>query len=992
MKESAATWVVHTWQTDDGLPNNNITALATTPDGYLWVANSGRLARFDGVSFEAFPTPALAGLDQKVTSLLQSDSGGLWAGLDHGSLVHLQGTKTRVLTENLPNLIAWRLVEQPDGALWVIYGGNTLCRIKDGNVLRLTGRPEHALRLRGGASLVRDTDGRVWLTTAGAIYACQNEEFRRVATVGDEMTAVRSCAATAGGCWLSVGNEVFRFDGAHPPTATGRWPLESANSQPTVLLEDRGGGLWVGTTSDGLFHRPTPSEPFKKVAAAHSRINALIEDKEGSVWVGTGGGGLQRFQRRGISVEGAGFGPASQSFQSIAQQRDGTLWATTDTGLLLHRDQGGVWTPFPGAPAGLPGRATCLATDKTGGLWIGTRDQRVVRLYRGQFDEIEAADGLVSRVVHALHSHSNGDLWIGGEVPEALLRWRAGQLKSYTLPKGIRIIRAMTEDAAGAVWLGTSKGVLLRVSGEEVYDETERTTGMPMSIRCLHGTPDGAVWIGYVGGGIGRYHQGKFARITSAHGLYDDVVSQIVSDREGWLWFGSDHGIFRVKQRDLEEVAQGRRAQVRSLHYGRGSGLPSLQASAGDAPSSIRTADGKLWMPMKTGIAVIDPAKIGDARPAVPVALTRVSVDDRVLAADGNVVPTGDVQPLDAPGRAPTLPPKHHRLHFHFTALTLGPTENVHFRYRLDGLDESWVEAGPQRTASYSTLPAGSYRFQVTASNNEGIWNPQSASFAFSVAPFFWNTTWFRLANVGLIAVLVGGFVRYISFRRLREKLRQLQHKAALDAERARIAKDIHDDLGGSLTQTILLLDLADRSRMDPQKTSDYLRQLSGNVRLVVDSLDEIVWAANPTNDTLAAFIDYFGQFATEFLQAANLRRRFDFPDDPPHFVLAPDIRHNLFLSLKEALNNVVRHSAATEVWISLTVSNNLLTTIVADDGRGFDPRKVPAGGNGLTNLQQRLAQIGGSCTIEAESSKGTRITFKLPLISAAIPARAITP
>jgi signal transduction histidine kinase len=259
------------------------------------------------------------------------------------------------------------------------------------------------------------------------------------------------------------------------------------------------------------------------------------------------------------------------------------------------------------------------------------------------------------------------------------------------------------------------------------------------------------------------------------------------------------------------------------------------------------------------------------------------------------------------------------------------------------------------------------------------VWNEAAATLGFSVAPFPWQTWWARLSALALFTAAVIGIVRYVGFRRLHLRLRELEHKAALDKERARIAKDIHDDLGGSLTRTILLLNLAGKNRADPARVEDYLKQISTGVRSVVQSLDEIVWAANPGNDQLPAFVDYIGQFAAEFLQTANIRCRFDLPDDPPHIPLAPDVRHNLFLALKEALNNVVRHANAGEVHLSLTATGERLSMVIEDDGRGFAGEPADANANGLRNIRARLTEMGGQCLIESNPGTGTRVSLSYP-------------
>ncbi|HTB81242.1 MAG TPA: two-component regulator propeller domain-containing protein [Opitutaceae bacterium] len=972
-------WSAHVWQSDDGLPNNNVTGLAQTPDGYLWIANAGQLARFDGANFEVFPSLSLVGLDQKVTSLWCSRKGGLWLGMDHGALVYLEGKTPRVfITEGLPNLSASTLIEDDEGAVWIVYGGSNLCRLKDGQITRFNKTNGLAVTPRAGCSIARDSQGHIWLATGGELDRFHDGHFETVLQIGTPSTPLRLASARAGGLWICAGLQLFKYSSEkEKPVEVGTLQPDQPSTEPTMLLEDHQGAVWIGTSSSGLFRYDAGG--LTGVPTSHGAISSLLEDREGHIWVGTGGGGLDRVQPRAIEVQDAQTGLPMQAVQSICEDSDGVMWATTENGLLTHHEETGDWS-LVSAGANWPGgRATCVAADRSGAIWIGTRNHLLHCWRDGRFTTLGKADGLPSAVIHTLLADSAGNLWIGGEVPESLQRLRAGHLQTFALPPNIRVIRTMVEDAAGNIWLGTSRGMLLRVSGDEVIDETARTTGSPLSIRCLQATPDGSLWIGYVGGGVGRFKNGRFARIGSGQGLYDDIISQIVADGRGWLWFGSDHGIFKVRQQELDAVAEGRSARVRSIHYGRDDDLPSLQANFGDSPGSCRSRDGRLWIVMRTGVAVVDPGKLHQDAAPPSVLLKQLTVDDRTVAYYGGVVPVQEVVDLQRPQAPLRLAPGHRRLEFEFTALTFGAAENVHFRYRLEGIDEGWIEAGTQRSASYSRLPAGHYRFRVSACNGDGIWNETGATLGFTVAPFFWQTWWFRLSALTLFTAAAVGIGRYVFFRRLRLRLHELEQKAALDRERARIARDIHDDLGGSLTQTILLLELTRKNRADSGRVEEYARRISSSIRQVVQSLDEIVWAANPANDTLSAFVDYIGHFAAEFLQTANLRCRLDLPEVVPARPLAPEVRHNLFLVLKEALNNIVRHAQAGEVRLSLAVTNESLNLIIADDGQGFEARPGAAGADGLRNMRQRTEEIGGRCVIEGRPGTGASISVFLP-------------
>ena len=394
-------------------------------------------------------------------------------------------------------------------------------------------------------------------------------------------------------------------------------------------------------------------------------------------------------------------------------------------------------------------------------------------------------------------------------------------------------------------------------------------------------------------------------------------------------------------------------------------------------PGAIRSRDNRLWIPMRTALAIINPHELYEDAEPPPVLVRRVTMDESTIAAYGGVMPVQKAATLPLSHATLRLPPKHRRVEFEYTALNFSAPENVHFRYQLEDFDENWVEADTQRKASYPQLPHGDYRFRVAACNSDGVWNETVAPLAFVVTPFFWQTWWFRLTAVAVFTLLITATVRYLSFQRLRAKLRMLEQQAALDKERTRIARDLHDDLGGSLTQVSLLLDKTQRNLGAPGKAGNAVQQCSVMVRQVVESVDEIIWAINPRNDTARYLVDYISQFAVEFLHAANIPCRVDLPDRIQERPVSPEVRHNLFLVVKETLTNVARHACAGQVVLRVAATEDRIEIIIQDDGRGFNHAPDNASADGLRNMRQRMEEIGGRFQVESKPGEGTRASVR---------------
>ncbi len=977
-QDTNSAWLARSWQSDDGLPDDSVAGVAQTTDGFLWIGMPSGLARFDGLRFETFSlTNVIAPPNRGIITMQESVRGGLWLAMDRGAVVYLNAAASHAYTNGLSSSVAYDLAEDAGGALWVAYHDGSVYRIDHGQVTPITAR-QHLPEGPDMCALAADDQGRIWFAKAGQIGRFQDGAFQTVCRLPSQL--MRLTAARGGGVWIGSGSQLWKCNEKGQLQSVGEFHSGNGGATATVLLEDHEGAVWIGTSFSGLYRHDQSG--FESIPTTHQGILSVIEDREGNIWVGTFGGGLDRIRRRAITLEGQESGLPFASVQSICEAPDGSIWAVTQNGVVVHKI-GDKWDSMPAGDR-WPLGANCVAADPQGSLWIGTRQHGLCCWRNGHFVDWGDPTQIQGKTLHTLLVGSNGDLWMGQETPSAVLRLHDGQITVFPAPPESRIIRAMTEDTAGNIWAGTSKGVLLRVTGDQVAVVSPRPSQELASIRCLYATADGSLWIGYAGWGVGRLKSGRYAEFNTGQGLYNDYISHIVSDNRGWLWFGANRGIFKVRQQDFREAAAGQVSRVRSVHYGRGEGLPSLQGTFGDSPDVLRSHDGRLWFPMQTALVVVDPAKLYRNPEPPPVLLTQVIVDDHVAARYGGILPEnhdtndGELDLLSS-NVVLRLPAGHRRIEFEFAALSFNAPENVQFRYRLDGFDDDWVEAGARRSAPYSRIPGGKYVFEMTACNNDGDWNKTGARLGLVVAPFFWQTWPFRLTMLAAFTVSLIASVRYISFRRLHRQLRLLEQQAALQKERARIAKDIHDDLGANLTQIAFLSELAQQDRSEPDKVTERAGRISTTARQAIKSLDEIVWAVNPRNDTLAHLVDYAGQFALDYLRMAGTRCRLDFPEQSPQRELSTDLRHNLFLVLKEALHNIVKHAHATEVWLRARFSDQALDMVIEDNGSGFDQPPDDAFADGLRNMRQRMSDIGGECRFESQPGGGTRVILHLP-------------
>jgi signal transduction histidine kinase len=433
---------------------------------------------------------------------------------------------------------------------------------------------------------------------------------------------------------------------------------------------------------------------------------------------------------------------------------------------------------------------------------------------------------------------------------------------------------------------------------------------------------------------------------------------------------------------DLNACADGKTNSIYCFTYGKADGLATLECSGGFQPAGCQTSDGLLWFPTSKGLAVIDPAKVTVNPLWPPVVIEGVTVDDQSVAIPRANPPGQPSELLIEPGKQ--------RFEFRYAGLSFTAPEKVRFKYRLEGLESDWVDAGARRVAYYSFLKPGEYNFRVLACNNDGVWNEDGAAISLRVLPHFWQTWWFTGVAMLGGAGAVGGAARTATRRRLRQRMEKLERQRALERERARIAKDIHDDLGASLTRIIMLSQSGHADADDPRQSAADLEQIYLIARELTRAMDEIVWAVSPQHDTLDSLVTYLGKFSQDFLSVAGIRCRLDVPIALPPWPVTAEVRHNLFLAFKEALHNVLKHAAATEVRISLTRFDSGFFFLINDNGRGFDPAQTAAppappspnyklrlsSGNGLSNMRRRLEEIGGAFEIKSSPGEGTQVKF----------------
>lgn len=977
-------FTIRTWQRKQGLPQDAVRALAQTRDGYLWVGTDDGVARFDGLRFVTFG--ARDGLGNVPVSVLLGDSrGSLWIGGASGGLSRWHnGRFTNYTAEDgLPDNAITALAEDNEGRIWVGTPAG-LVIWQDGRLSPL----DSAAPFKGKniTALFSDRSGRMWVGVAGAgVFQFQSGRFQAVNDPSvDALLLDPHCLLVdkSGRLWLGAGDDwVLCRDGSE--WHRYRIPRHLARTYVSALAEEPDGAVWAGSVSEGLFQfRGGKLAQFDASSGlSDNLVAALLVDREGKLWVGTDAG-LNRLHQKDLFAfgqdEGLGYGPV-QGMTQVATNL--VLVAKPNDGLYRWDGRHFSRVTLP-AIAGTEWQVHTVLGDHAGGCWVAGNRGVLHFADLAAVTNNTASMALPGLNVISLAEDPAHGLWAGTHDGEL---WSADGTNRAARPEFTQShpVTAIVPDADGSLWIGLDGGGVVRWSNGKQTRLGKKDGLLSEQVRTLYLDAHGTLWIGTAGGGLSRWDKGRITSVTVREGLPGNIVSQILEDGLGRLWLGTEHGIASISKQDLDALAEGKTATVYPKVFGTAEGMLSEECTGGFCPAGMKTWSGLLWFSTLKGIVV------ADARPrSVDVIPPKVVLEDVLIdgvsdpdfrAAGSEAGPAaGTAGRNDSATPTLQIPPGHHRVDLHYTGLSFDAPERMRFRYQLEGLDPGWVEAGTARTAPYNYVPPGNYTFRVIACNSDGVWGESGAGVGFVVQGHFWQSWWVITLFVFGVLTVLGGTIRLVERRKLHRRLVHLEEERKLQRERERIARDLHDDLGSSLARISLLSGLAKADKDHPTQLETHVDKIAQSAAQTVRALEEIVWAVRPGSDSLQSLVEYIAHFANELFEGNHTRCRLDLPHDLPAVPLPPDMRHNIFLIVKEALTNTVKHATASEVQVRATVSAGVLEIVVHDDGKGFDVPASPGAvrGHGLGNMRRRAEAIGG--TLSSESTPGAGTTVKL--------------
>ena len=805
------------WGAEEGLPQNTVPAILESRDGYLWFGTELGLVRFDGLHFTVFDqsnTPQLK--SNVVDALLEDRAGNLWIGTIGGGLTRLSNGQFETYTtrEGLSSDFILSILEDQAGDLWIGTDGHGLDRLHNGRFTDYT--TENGLANNEVFALAQDWSGSIWAGTHDGLSRFTNGVFHNYGTQDGLANAyVRCLYMTAQDTlWIGTnGGGLSKFQNGRFYSFGQKDGL--ASNAIASITGDSHGTLWIGTLGAGLDRMAGTSFTHytSKDGLPTNDIRALYQDRGGNLWIGTGGGGLARlFDGNLFTSYGTREGLSNPVTLPVYEDHEGTLWVGTNGG-GLNRFRDGKFTSLT-TRDGLPDDVIfTICEDRNGALWIGTR-KGLSRLKNGISKTYSKRDGLPSDIVFATYVDHENTVWIGTRA--GLGELKDGVFRTYTTKDGLssNVIQIIHEDSRHNLWIGTAGGGLNRLTNGrfEVYDSSRGLSNNV--VLSIHEDAHGVLWIGTDGGGLNRFKDGRFTAYRTKDGLFDDAVFQILEDNSGNLWMSSNKGVFRASTQDLNDFAEGRTDRISTVSYGRPDGMKTRECNGGFQPAGWKSQDGRMWFPTMKGIVVVDPRKIPKNAPPLPVIVEQAIANGRKIDTRAGA----------------QLPAGRGELEFRYSAPNFRSPQRIVFRYKLEGFDRDWIQAGSRRVAYYTNIPPGHYRFEVSASNGDNQWSPPSAAVGISLEPHFYQTFLFYcLCVVGLVSLAGLGHLAHV--RQLRERERLLEQR--VNARTAELRNEISERERADL-ELVKAKESAERASL---VKSEFLANMSHEIRTPMNGI-----------------------------------------------------------------------------------------------------------------------------------------------------------
>ncbi|MFI5133254.1 MAG: two-component regulator propeller domain-containing protein [Chitinophagales bacterium] len=974
-----------------------------------------------------------------VHCILADRYGYLWFGLDNNGLCKYDGVSITNYTEKdgLPNNNVTAVAEDSAGNIWIGSDGG-LCMFDGKNITQYTkkdGLPGDRIN-----SIRIDKKGNIWFHVEEIGYIMFDARLpARAGTDGNdkvgqgknfsEYTGKKGLPAdiisfvykdSQGAIWFTTNSGMAQFDGKR----FIYFSIWKGKAYGTVkeILEDKNGNIWFGTAQGGgllKYDGKNFTRYSEKQGLSSNGIVSMIEDKRDNFWICTRSNGVNRFDGKNFTAYGIEEGLTSNVISQVIEDKSGNIWfGTAGGGVNKLNEESFLELIKPGYLGN--SRVRPIMKDTRGNLWFGTEAGGLYEYDGKSIANYSSIEPLQRNGLRSLLNDKKGNLWFGYTDDGGLYKYDHRQFLHFNMASGIRgdNIMSILEDRNGVIWLGTYGGGINRLNGNTFSYYNEKEKFPSQIVYAILEDKKGNLWFGTVGGGVVKYDGNNFITYSEQEGFYGKAVTSIVEDEEGNLWFGTlGAGLCKFDGKAF-------------TYFTEKQGL-----SFNDVWSLKEDSTGQFWAGTDKGLSLLIPHKdsttgskkiysiynfgLQDGLKATDFNLHSVCIDNnnRIWWGTGKALITRDLKTSFQPSGPHSLSLQHieingqfcdfrnlsdsinkkisfsntvpffnypedlklaydqNHLTFHFSAIDWSVPDKIKYSYRLIGLETKWSNLSEEPTADYRNLSHGNYKFQVKAIGPSQVWT-EPFTYSFEIRPAWWQTWWFKAFVILSAALILLYISKLIYLFRLRKQRNLLEKQLAVQYERQRISTEMHDDVGAGLSGIKLLTELA-KKKITDKEAADEIEKIHDSVGNISANMKEVIWSLDSGNDTLENTVTFIQKQVRRLLENYPCKLSVDIPDKIPVVTINGNDRRNIYLIVKEAAHNIIKHSGADTVHLSITCDDKMVITL-SDNGRGIVAEKDNDTGNGMKNMRRRIQQLNGKFFIK--NDKGLTLTFEIPL------------
>jgi ligand-binding sensor domain-containing protein/signal transduction histidine kinase len=965
-----------------------------------------------------------------VTAICKDKRGLLWFGIDGMGLSKYDGINitTYSVKEGLTNNIVNSIIEDRNNNLWMGTNGGVTCF--DGkNFIQFTekdGLPSNQVQ-----SILEDKKGDLWFCTVAGLTKYDGNYFTNYSRkeglpVDSLYNNVYKCIEDRhGNLWIGTHNGVAEFDGKIFTHYTSKDGL--AGNLVSEIMEDSGGNIWFGSFNEGLarFDGNKFTRFTKKEGLADNVIWSILEDDSHNIWISTSNGGLNKYDGKNFIRYSIEQGLSNVKVRRMAKDGSGNLWLATEGGGVNKLNTTNFNYLVPEAFVE-NNRIRPILKDKNGNLWFGTEDANVGTLNMGdaggkgkEFTYFKVQEKLSWKGQRSLLQDKNGNIWIG-TTGSGLIKYDGKNFINYSTGNGPprQAVFDILEDKKGMIWFGQNDGKVstydaenfssfsskegwlgsaiyamlqdrkeniwfctegagvIKYDGTNLINYTEKEGLFTKSVTSVAEDDKGNIWLGTLGAGVCKFNGVNFTYYTVQQGMPDNNVWSVFCDPSGQLWFGTDKGLalFILKTDSLQDAGTG----YNIYNFGSQDGLKAIDFNL----HSVCVDDNNhIWWGTGKSAPSFDLDKKFNPGSLGSPGLNFIEINDKVYdfrnlhGSEAKNIKCSDVIPFtNCPVNLSVSSDLNH-ISFHFSAIDWSAPHKIKYSYRMVGLDVKWSRPSREPVADYRNLSHGDYLFQVRAIGQSNAWT-EPFSYNFTIRPAWWQTWWFKILMIATGLALIFFSARFIYYYQLRKQRIVLEKQLAVQYERQRISSEMHDDIGAGLSGVRLLTEITKNKLKNTDATGD-IDKIYQSVDDISAKMKEVIWSLNTENDDISSMISYIVQQVRIMVEHYSCELSIDLPDKFPDIEISGEARRNIYLAVKESVHNIIKHSGASMISLSVSCNTNLLISI-RDNGKGFNNSDEAKGGNGLRNMRQRMKNIGGNLILQ--SHDGTSVLFEIPL------------